>query len=663
MRRALRKQLAAVILTVAMLISLTGIAENNSTNEDNFIILDEGSGEVSVVNPDGGLDLSIQDNQTDAIITLDLATADNSPAESGLTNNSATVKLGVDEKYKLDTSALGSGLTFKSKNAAVASVSKKGVVTAKKRGSTKITCTKGTTEVGSWTVQVLAAPKWVKLNKKTAALNVGKTLKLKATLPNKSASKLSWKSSDENIATVSDSGVVTAVGAGKATITVSTYNANKAQCVLMVSSLDEFVIESGVLVQYLGNGGDVIIPAKDKDGKSVKAIGARAFVNCEDLKSVTLPNTVVRIEDGDSPSDEAPYGAFSGCVNLTRVDLSDSLTWIGQYTFRGCTGLKQITIPKKVRVIPTGAFFGCTGLQKVSLPDNLTQIDYKAFYDCGSLTGIKFPGKLKTIDWDAFSYCASLKYVTIPKSVTLVGRYAFEECTALKAVKFLGSATRLGDNGVFWGCTSLKYVTLPDKLTELGDCLFRDCTSLKDVTIPKSVTNIGSAAFKDCTGLKSVTIPKSVTNIGWDAFSGCTSLKNVIVPNSVTNIDSGAFSGCTGLTSVTLSNKLTDLNDNLFWGCSSLKSVSIPKSVKEIHWGVFNSCASLTSVTVPEGVTFLGESAFGSCTRLKTVKLPASLVDIRNDAFWDCPKLTVLVKADSYAEQYCKDNDVPYRNY
>ena len=639
MRRTLWKQIAAAMLTVAMLVSLTGIAEKNVLGADSVISLDQGVNADTDVILDENLELTIQDSLAHETLALDLATSDNSPADSVSTNDGDTVTLGVDEKYALDTSGLGSNLTFKSKNPAVATVNKKGVVTAKKKGGTTITCTKNKKEVASWTVKVLAAPKWVKLNKETAALNMGQTLKLKATLPNKTASRLTWKSSNKQVATVSDSGVVTAVGVGKAIIAVRTYNANKAQCVVTVSNPDEFVIENGVLVQYLGTGGDVIIPAKDKAGKSVKVIGARAFMNCVDLKSVVIPNTVVRIEDGDYPSDEAPYGAFSGCVNLTGADLPDSLARIGQYTFRGCTGLKRITIPAKVTKLLTGTFYGCTGLQKVSLPDNLTLIDYKAFYDCPSLTGISIPGKVKTIGWQAFSYCTGLKNVTIPKSVTLVDEYAFAECTALKSAKFLGSATKI-EGSVFSGCTGLTSVTLPDKLTKLNNFLFEDCTSLKSVTIPKSVKEIGSSAF-----------------------GGCTSLKTLTIPNGVKEISAWAFSDCTSLTSVTLPDKLTKLNDYLFNGCASLKAVTIPKGVKEIGMRVFAGCTRLTSITVPEGVTFLGESAFEGCTKLKTVKLPSSLVDIEINAFYDCPNLTVLVKAGSYAEQYCKDNGVPCENY
>ena len=39
---------------------------------------------------------------------------------------------------------------------------------------------------------------------------------------------------------------------------------------------------------------------------------------------------------------------FSGCVNLKKIDLPNSIIYWGDYAFEGCTKLKEITIPDKV---------------------------------------------------------------------------------------------------------------------------------------------------------------------------------------------------------------------------------------------------------------------------------------------------------------------------
>jgi transglutaminase/protease-like cytokinesis protein 3 len=71
------------------------------------------------------------------------------------------------------------------------------------------------------------------LNKSTATIKVGETLKLKATKKGINQS-VSWSSSDKSVATVSSSGKVTAKKAGKCTITAKA-GSYKATCKVTVA--------------------------------------------------------------------------------------------------------------------------------------------------------------------------------------------------------------------------------------------------------------------------------------------------------------------------------------------------------------------------------------------------------------------------------------------
>lgn len=76
----------------------------------------------------------------------------------------------------------------------------------------------------------------VSLDKTSAELEVGGTLKLTATIEPANATNkdVSWSSSDENVATVAN-GTVTAVAAGSAVITVKTADGGKeAKCTVTV---------------------------------------------------------------------------------------------------------------------------------------------------------------------------------------------------------------------------------------------------------------------------------------------------------------------------------------------------------------------------------------------------------------------------------------------
>ena len=97
-----------------------------------------------------------------------------------------------------------------------------------------------TSTSASTTVKKTTAPTKVALNKTSATLVKGKSLTLKATLtPAKAATKLSWSSSDTKVATVNQSGKVTAVKKGTATITVKTSNGKKATCKVTVITHNE----------------------------------------------------------------------------------------------------------------------------------------------------------------------------------------------------------------------------------------------------------------------------------------------------------------------------------------------------------------------------------------------------------------------------------------
>lgn len=134
-------------------------------------------------------------------------------------------------------------VTWKSSNTKVATVDSKGNVKAVKKGTATITCTakdgskkKATCKV---TVNKKVAVTSVKLNKTSVSIVKGKTSTLKATVnpSNASVKTVKWSSSNKDVATVSSSGKITAVGVGTATITCksSDNSKKKATCKVTVT--------------------------------------------------------------------------------------------------------------------------------------------------------------------------------------------------------------------------------------------------------------------------------------------------------------------------------------------------------------------------------------------------------------------------------------------
>ncbi len=218
--------------------------------------------------------------------------------------------------------------------------------------------------------------------------------------------------------------------------------------------------------------------------------------------------------------------AFSGCNNLSSVSIPNSVTTIGYQAFYGCNSLASVSIPNSVTSIGYHAFSGCSSLASASIPNSVTSIGYHAFQNCSSLTSVTIPGSLTTIERGVFYGCSNLSFVSIPSSVTSIGSEAFQ------------------------GCSSLTSISIPNSVTSIGREAFYGCSSLTSVTIPNSMTSIEMWAFSGISGLKSVVIPSSVTSIEYGAFSGCSSLISVTIPGSLTNIDKYAFSGCVGLQEV-----------------------------------------------------------------------------------------------------------------
>ncbi len=268
---------------------------------------------------------------------------------------------------------------------------------------------------------------------------------------------------------------------------------------------------------------------------------------------------VFNYEGKDYPVTSIGWGAFSGCVGLTSVDIPASVTKIGPEAFSGCVGLTSVDIPASVSEIGGSAFEGCSGLTSVDIPSSVTEIGGYVFKGCVGLTSVTIPASVTAIGWGAFSDCAGLTSVDIPASVTEISEDAFRGCDGLTSVTIPASVTKIGD-GAFARCSGLTKITV-DKRNPFYDS--RDnCNA-----IIESATNALIA------GCKSTHISVSVTGISEDAFAGCVGLTSVTIPSSVTGIGDGAFAGCSGLTSVT-----------------------IPASVTGIGWGAFSDCESMKAV-------------------------------------------------------------------
>ena len=153
--------------------------------------------------------------------------------------NKKSISLNVGKTYTLKATGTKGKITWTSSKKSVATVSSKGVVKAKKKGTAVITAKYGKKKL-TCKVTVKQPVKNIKLNKTSATLKKGKSLTLKATISPSSANNkaVTWSSSNKKVATVSSKGVVKAVGNGTATITVKAKDGSgkKATCKITVGT-------------------------------------------------------------------------------------------------------------------------------------------------------------------------------------------------------------------------------------------------------------------------------------------------------------------------------------------------------------------------------------------------------------------------------------------
>ena len=133
--------------------------------------------------------------------------------------------------------------------------------------------------------------------------------------------------------------------------------------------------------------------------------------------------------------------AFCACSSLESIEIPDSVTEIGPYSFSGCAALTSLILSNSLTNISEGAFEYCYCLESIEIPDSVKSINECAFIGCEGLIDVKLGNSVKTIGDFAFSECLSLESIVIPKSVKELGQGAFSWCTNLVQIEFLSKPT------------------------------------------------------------------------------------------------------------------------------------------------------------------------------------------------------------------------------
>ena len=289
----------------------------------------------------------------------------------------------------------------------------------------------------------------------------------------------------------------------------------------------------------------------------VTNIGENAFMNCENMATVSIPSTLTSIGTG----------AFVECKSLTsNITIPDGVRVINNSTFNGCAKLTTVVLPSGLTTIGASAFAGCEILNSIGvansttneMPTSLTAIGTSAFSGSG-LPSITLNEGLKTIGGGAFSN-TYLTTINIPASVENIGEGVFT-CFFLESISVADGNTHFTTDGKALiahiddnNTTLLTYArantettsyAVPDGVTRIGADAFSESDHLTEVILPEGLVTIGNRAFSACDELIDIAIPASVESIGERCFELCDKLATFRVfrgdANGITAIGKDAF--------------------------------------------------------------------------------------------------------------------------
>ena len=481
----------------------------------------------------------------------------------------------------------------------------------------------------------------------------------------------------------------------------------------------------------------------------VTAIGTYAFREFA-ITELTVPGSVTTIGQG----------AFSQCAALAEVTLSEGVKTLKGESFANCNGLKTVHLPSTLLDYGDSEFFafaGCNAIEDVYYNGMETQFTMNLgrsyFPETTELhyTEPTLPvgGNLtETAEWELDeNYTLTISGTgAMPdyehSSKTPWGLYRAD----IKKIVIGEGITHAGDYAFDW-CSKVTEVTLPSTLESIGKWAFANGGGGPAVVFPAGLKTIGANAFHLNT-LTEIVLPESVTAVGDSAFAGgniaiiyvpggCTLGVSAFSNNPINDLRLGSghtvipacLSHVTTLTHLTLAEPFETLagdfiakNEDLetitmtagenrrflawededgkllscadivggtefsgdltaLWGDANPGDAPIPDSMT--YWNVKDGVLTIsgigpmpdytaptdapwaqhlediTAVVIEDGVTYVGDYTFDLCYNIGAVSLPKSLTGIGSAAFRGCGLEAVHIpKPCDLADDAFDDNPI-----
>ena len=335
------------------------------------------------------------------------------------------------------------------------------------------------------------------------------------------------------------------------------------------------------ITQYTGNDAEVTIPGSIK-GMPVVAIDNSAFHHCDNMRSVTIPDSVVRIGSL----------AFSECYALEHVTLGRGIREIAFSPFSFCDKMiynkyeNGYYVGNEENPYLALVSMASEDAETVTIHPDTVVVCGSAMRGCSSLRELFVSDAVVSIGSFAFSYCSSLETLYIPESVESIGHMAFERCDSLLNIVVSDKSPHFKsvDGSLFShdGTRLIKYAaaqvvssySIPNGVLIIEDYAFENAKRLTEVVLSDSVEEIGHSAFIHCENLRNIQLGNSLKTIGGQAFGFCSSLTAITIPDSVEELSYNVFSYCDNLKSVVIGSGVIQLGEEIFVDCDALSEVT-----------------------------------------------------------------------------------------
>lgn len=230
---------------------------------------------------------------------------------------------------------------------------------------------------------------------------------------------------------------------------------------------------------------------------------------------------------------KAPTGDIVVPQTVANDGFTYTVTNVASFGFAGCQGVTAVSLPATVIEIEQQAFDSIETLTDIPVMPGIKTIGNSVFRNCTALRNVVLPDTLEALGIFAFEMSFGLESVVIPASVKSIGSGPFGQCSNLKTLVVDGS------NANFRVQNGALYTADGKTLIDAGAS--QSFASDGYCVVPEGVEDIGSSAFKNLSWLNGLVLPRTLKSMADSAIDIDLNLREVVCFSENVNIMSSSF--------------------------------------------------------------------------------------------------------------------------